>query len=87
MTAQQWRERNRPARLEKRYEFEGYDALREFLERAADLSEEKGLYPDIGFGRSYANFTIHAEEDSEVLSETQREFARLLDSLNVHSKA
>lgn len=81
MNPQVWRERNRPARLEKRYEFEGYDTLRIFLDNAADLSEKKGLYPDIGFGRTYASFTIHAEEGTEQLSDQQRDFAAMLDRL------
>ena len=81
MTLVKWQERNRPARLEKRYEFENYDALRAFLDDAADLSEQKGLFPDIGFGKTYANFTIHTDEDSSELTDTQREFAALLDTL------
>jgi pterin-4a-carbinolamine dehydratase len=81
MTLQDWQERNRPSRLEKRYEFENYDALRAFLDEAAGLSEQKGLFPDIGFGKTYANFTIHTDEGSSELSDTQREFAALLDTL------
>ncbi|MEJ2180153.1 MAG: 4a-hydroxytetrahydrobiopterin dehydratase [Gammaproteobacteria bacterium] len=81
MTLQDWQERNRPIRLEKRYEFENYDALRAFLDDAADLSEQKGLFPDIGFGKTYANFTIHTDEGSTELSDIQREFATLLDTL------
>ena len=81
MTSNQWNERNRPPRLERRYEFDSYDSLRDFLEEAADLSESKGLYPDIGFGRTHANFTIHADEGCDELSDKQREFATLLDSL------
>ena len=76
-----WQERNRPIRLEKRYEFESYDELRAFLDDAADLSEKRGLFPDIGFGKTYANFTIHLEEGSAELTESQREFAKLLDTL------
>ena len=81
MNSQDWKERDRPPRLEKRYEFENYEALRAFLDDAADLSEEKGLFPDIGFGKTYANFTIHTEEGSTELTNKQREFAELLDSL------
>ena len=82
-----WQERNRPVRLEKRYEFASYDALRAFLDDAADLSEQKGLFPDIGFGKTYANFTIHTEEGSSELNELQREFAVLLDSLETSQQA
>ena len=81
MNSQDWKERDRPPRLEKRYEFENYEALRAFLDDAANLSEEKGLFPDIGFGKTYANFTIHIEEGSTELTDTQREFAELLDTL------
>jgi len=86
MTLQQWQERNRPSRLEKRYEFDDYEALRVFLDSAADLSEQKGLYPDIGFGRTYANFTIYVDEGATELTTQQREFARLLDSLSPAGK-
>lgn len=78
---QDWRERPRPARLEARYEFESYPALREFLDDAAELSEREGLYPDIGFGRDYVNITIHADEGSASLADRQRRFAQLLDGL------
>jgi len=77
----QWQERRRPHRLERRYEFPDYPTLRDFLDRAADLSEREGLYPDIGFGRDYANFTIHAEEGKDELNETQRRLAEQLDEL------
>ena len=60
----QWQERGRPARLERRYEFENYQDLRDFLDRAAELSEREGLYPDMGFGRDYVNMTIHSDETS-----------------------
>jgi 4a-hydroxytetrahydrobiopterin dehydratase len=87
MSLQNWQERNRPARLEKRYEFESYDKLRAFLDDAADLSEKKGLFPDIGFGKTYANFTIHTDEDRSELTDVQREFASLLDTLETSQKA
>ena len=81
MTVQNWRERIRPARLEKRYKFGSYDLLRVFLDDVAELSEQRGLYPDIGFGTTYANFTIHAEEGASELTESHREFASLVDKL------
>ncbi len=79
MNLHDWQERNRPSRLEKRYEFESYESLRVFLDEAAELSEARGLYPDIGFGRTHASFTIHVDEGSSQLTDQQREFAALLD--------
>jgi pterin-4a-carbinolamine dehydratase len=68
-------------RLEKRYEFVNYEELRNFLDMAADLSESKNLYPDLGFGRDYVNVTIHADEEQQTLLPRQREFADQLEKL------
>ena len=81
MSDQHWQERNRPARLEKRYLFSGYSALRDFLDQAAELSEQEGLYPDLGFGRDYVNVTIHLDEGEDALTEKHHRFAQLLDAL------
>lgn len=81
--ASQWQERNRPNRLEKRYEFASYEALRDFLDAAADLSEREGYYPNMGFGRNYVSITIHADEGDRAIRAAQREFAGALDSLQV----
>lgn len=77
----QWQERIRPVRLERRYVFPDYQALRDFLDRAAEVSEREGLYPDMGFGRDYVNVTIHTDEGNDQLSESQRRFAGELDAL------
>ena len=79
--SQQWQERTRPVRLERRYEFQDYNTLRDFLDKAAELSEKVDLFPDMGFGRDYVNITIHLEDGVETISDLQREFASRLDSL------
>jgi len=77
----QWRERSRPERLERRYQFVDYESLRDFLERAAALSEREGLYPDMGFGKDYVNMTIHGDDDDNTLGDLQRRLAQELDAL------
>ena len=77
----EWEERKRPARLDRRYVFADYRTLRDFLDRAADLSEQENLYPDLGFGRDYVNVTIHAPEGEDALGEAERRFAAQLDAL------
>ncbi len=77
--AQGWQERIRPVRLEKRYEFPDYAALRNFLDLAAELSEQKDLYPDMGFARDYVNITIHLSDGEETITDDQCHFARQLD--------
>jgi len=79
--SEQWQERKRPVRLERRYEFSNYSELRDFLDEAAELSEAKGYYPDMGFGKDYVNVTIHLEDGNEEILPEQREFASELDKL------
>lgn len=78
---EQWRERPRPPRLERRYQFDNYDSLRDFLDQAAELSERESYYPDMSFGRDYVNVTIHVEEGEEGVTETHHRFAAQLDEL------
>lgn len=79
--SQEWKERTRPVRLEKRYEFPNYDLLRDFLDLAADLSEKVDFYPDMGFGKDYVNVTIHLDDGADTISEAQHDFAKNLDLL------
>jgi len=79
--SEQWQERNKPARLEQRYLFQDYSTLRDFLERAAELSESENLFPDMGFGKDYVNITIYADENNEKLDDNHHRFAQELDKL------
>ena len=51
----------KPPSLFRRYTFAAYAETRTFLDRLAGLSEATGLYPDLGFGKTYVNLTIHGE--------------------------
>ena len=77
----EWFERKQPKTLEKRYSFPNYSSLREFLDKAAELSEKEGLYPDMGFGTDYVNVTIHADEGATEMSSGQRKFSEQLVEL------
>lgn len=77
----QWQERIRPVRLERRYEFLDYQSLRDFLDRAAAVSERENLFPDMGFGRDYVNVTIHCDEGTNTLGDQQRRLAEQFDAL------
>lgn len=59
-TASGWQRIERPPGLFRRFTFSGYTETRAFLDRLAKLSEATGRYPDIGFGTTYANVTLHA---------------------------
>jgi 4a-hydroxytetrahydrobiopterin dehydratase len=75
----QWTERTRPLRLERRVEFPDYEATRQFLEVAEASCQEAGIYPDISFGRTYVNLTLHGDGDS--LGEPLHRLAAALDAL------
>lgn len=79
----QWQERIRPVRLERRYEFADYDSLRTFLDEAAEISEREGLFPDMGFGKDYVNITIHMDEKTNTLGDPQRRLADQYEALFV----
>jgi pterin-4a-carbinolamine dehydratase len=74
-----WRERERPARLERRVEFEDYEALRVFLDRVAALSENSGLFPNLSFGRTYVNLTLFAGDGEDSIGAAQWDFAQQVD--------
>jgi pterin-4a-carbinolamine dehydratase len=48
-----------PASLFRRYEFGSYRQTRAFLDGLAALSDETGLFPDLGFGTTYVNVTLY----------------------------
>jgi pterin-4a-carbinolamine dehydratase len=54
-----WKTVERPPSLFRRFEFASYGETRAFLDRLATLSEETGLYPDLGFGTTHVNVTIY----------------------------
>ena len=78
-----WRHKNRPECLEKRYEFESYEKTRDFLDALGDFSEKVSRFPDISFGKTYANITIRPSEDNEKeeISKLDYDFATQIDLL------
>ena len=78
-----WRQKNRPESLEKRFEFESYEKTRDFLDALGDFSEKVSRFPDISFGKTYANITIRPSEDNEKeeISKLDHDFATQIDLL------
>lgn len=79
--AHAWTPRQRPPRLERRYEFADYEATRGFLDRAAELSERAGIFPDLSFGRTYVNATLHAADGASEVEAPLHRFAAAMDAL------
>jgi len=78
-----WRLKKRPECLEKRFEFESYEKTRDFLDALGDFCESVNCFPDISFGKTYANITIRPSETNgkEEISKADHEFASQIDIL------
>jgi len=70
-----WTLNDRPPNLFRRISFDSYAGTRDFLDRLAELSKETGFYPDVSFGKTYANVTIHAR-DGKAVGDEDCDFAR-----------
>jgi pterin-4a-carbinolamine dehydratase len=81
MIKQQRQEIARPNHLQRCYKFSSHEAMRDFLQAAAELSADEGLYPKMDLTRNYVKITIHADERCCDQAAKQRRFARRLDGL------
>lgn len=81
-----WEHHGHPAHLFRRFQFSGYRETRTFLDHLAMLSEEVGYYPDISFGTTYANITVHAR-DGKVIGSEDLAFAQRVSELAQRGKA
>lgn len=66
--------------LSRRFDFPAYRQTREFLDKLADLSEQEGYYPNLGFGTTHVNVTIDAR-DGAALGEADVRFAHAVDAV------
>ena len=80
---QGWRQKKRPECLEKRFEFQSYEKNRDFLDALGAFCEQANRFPDISFGKTYANITIRPSEDNEKveISSDDYDFASKIDFL------
>ena len=56
----------RKATLNWRFEFGSYGETRRFLDQLAELSKRESYYPNINFGKTYANISIDGEGQTEL---------------------
>ncbi len=74
--------------LNKRFDFSSYIEMRHFLDQMADLSKREGYYPNVSFGKTYANISIDAEDwatligrNSSFISEMEALAAKILAAM------
>jgi pterin-4a-carbinolamine dehydratase len=74
-----WEQVAHPPSLFRRFVFAAYRETRAFLDRLAVISQETGLYPDLGFGTTYVNVTVRTSDGSPGALEI--EFANRVSAL------
>ena len=75
----------RPPALNRRFDFGSYVEMRHFLDQMAALSRRENYYPDISFGKTYANISIDAEGQA-TLVERNSSFISEMDTLAAAGK-
>jgi pterin-4a-carbinolamine dehydratase len=77
-----WKSVPHPPSLFRRFEFGAYRDTRAFLDRLATLSEQTGLYPDLGFGPTHVNVTVYGA-DGKAPGDREIDFASKASGLAV----
>ena len=72
-----WNQRESPLRVEKRFEFEEYQKISNFVKKIDDLCKEKNLYPNISFGKNFVSITIFLT--SEKVTKIDKDFSNQID--------
>ena len=72
-----WNKRESPLRIEKRFEFEEYSKISKFMEKIEKLCKEKGIYPNISFGKNFVSLSIFL--DRKEISSEQKDFSKYID--------
>ncbi len=72
-----WNERESPLRIEKRFEFEQYSKISEFMEKIEKLCKESDIYPNISFGKNFVSLSIFL--DNKVISDREKNFSEDID--------
>lgn len=75
----QWKFSKYPPNITRRFEFDSYDDMRQFLDDLADLSEKEDFYPNINFTRT--EVSVNIQSDADKLSPSEFNFAEQTDAL------
>tara|TARA_Y100001978_G_C23328399_1_gene261707 strand:- start:115 stop:357 length:243 start_codon:yes stop_codon:yes gene_type:complete len=77
-----WNEKQSPARIEKRFEFENYSQTSFFMKEIDSLCESKNIFPNISFGKEFVGITIFFEK--EKISNKEKEFSNEIDDIFIN---
>ncbi|MDC3180288.1 4a-hydroxytetrahydrobiopterin dehydratase [bacterium] len=72
-----WNKKESPLRIEKRFEFEEYSKISNFMEKIEKLCKKKDIYPNISFGKNFVSLSIFL--DSKEISCKEKDFSEDID--------
>ena len=72
-----WNKRESPLRIEKRFEFEKYSKISNFMGKIEKLCKERDIYPNISFGKNFVSLQIFL--DNKKISDNEKDFSRDID--------
>ena len=72
-----WKERESPLRIEKRFEFEKYSKISQFIGKIEKLCKERNIYPNISFGKNFVSISIFL--DKKEISDKEKNFSMDID--------
>ena len=72
-----WNKRESPLRLEKRFEFEEYSKISNFMEKIEKLCKKNDIYPNISFGKNFVSLSIFL--DNKKISVKEKDFSKDID--------
>ena len=72
-----WNERESPLRIEKRFEFEQYSKISNFMGKIEKLCKEKEIYPNISFGNNFVSLSIFL--NTKEISNEEKDFSKDID--------
>ena len=72
-----WNKRESPLRIERRFEFEEYSKISKFMEKIDKLCKDRGIYPNISFGKNFVSLSIFL--DNKKIPDKEKNFSMDID--------
>ena len=72
-----WKERDSPLRIDKRFEFDNYQRISQFMEQIDNLCKVNDVYPNISFGKNFVSITIFFQ--NKTISNDEKNLSQSID--------
>ena len=72
-----WKERDSPLRIDKRFEFDNYQRISQFMEQIDNLCKVNDVYPNISFWKNFVSITIFFQ--NKTISNDEKNLSQSID--------